>query len=97
MAEANELLTKFKKSIGDLSGDTALDDYYTNCLTQAQAMLTSEDISATVLETDVGEFATILCAELIMTQKNLADNSTLTLLRNILTAKTKAERCNDDG
>lgn len=92
-----ELLAKFKKSIGDLSGDTALDEYYKNCLTQAQALLSSEDISETVLSTEVGEFATILCAELLMSQKSLADNSTLTLLRNILTAKTKGERCNNDG
>lgn len=88
----SELLAMFKKSIGDLSDSTELDDYYSNFLTMAQSQLKAEDISDTVLATDLGNFATVLCAKLLMNDESVADNSTLILLRNLLTAQTKGER-----
>jgi hypothetical protein len=88
----SELLAMFKKSIGDLSDSTELDDYYSNFLIMAQAQLKAEDISDTVLATDLGNFATVLCAKLLMNDESVADNSTLILLRNLLTAQTKGER-----
>ena len=87
-----ELLAMFKKSIGDLSPGAGLDDYYTNFLYMAKAQLEAEDISEMTLASELGQFATVLCAQLIMNDKSTADNSTLILLRNILTAQTKGER-----
>ena len=90
-----ELLAMFKKSIGDLSQDTSLDSYYTNYLTMAEAQLQAEDISQSVLNTELGRFATVLSAQLLMNDKSIADNSTLILLRNLLTAQTKGERIDE--
>jgi hypothetical protein len=90
-----ELLAMFKKSIGDLSQDTSLDSYYTNYLTMAEAQLQAEDISLSVLDTELGRFATVLSAQLLMNNKSIADNSTLILLRNLLTAQTKGERLDE--
>lgn len=87
-----ELLAMFKKSIGDLTPGTELDDYYKNFLYMAKAQLEAEDISEMVLASDLGQFATVLCAQLLMSDKSTADNSTLILLRNMLTARTKGER-----
>lgn len=87
-----ELLAMFKKSIGDLSDDNSLNDYYENFLIVAQAQLKAEDISDEVLETDLGNFAIVLYAKLLMNDESVADNSTLILLRNLLTAQTKGER-----
>ena len=92
-----ELLAMFKKSIGDLSEDVELDDYYITFLTMAQAQIKAEDVSETVLVTDLGKFAVVLCAKLLMNDESTADNSTLILLRNLLTAATKGERHNVDG
>lgn len=86
-----ELLAMFKLSIGNLSG-TELDTFYTVFIQQAQAILRAEDISGTALDGDLGKFATVLCAQLIMENKSLADNATLILLRSMLTAQTKGER-----
>ena len=88
-----ELLAMFKQSIGDFSESIEMDGYYTNFLTMAKAQLEAEDISATALGTDLGRFATVLSAQLLMNDKSTADNSTLILLRNLLTAQTKGERC----
>ncbi len=87
-----ELLAMFKKSIGDLSDDNSLNDYYENFLIMAQSQLKAEDISDEVLATDLGSFAIVLCAKLLMNDESVADNSTLILLRNLLTAQTKGER-----
>lgn len=87
-----ELLAMFKKSIGDLSESVELDNYYATFLTMAQAQLKAEDISETVLETKLGHFAIVLFAKLLMNDESTADNSTLILLRNLLTAQTKGER-----
>lgn len=92
MSVSNELLAMFKKSIGDLSSGTDLDDYYTTYLTAAAAQLSAEDISPSALSSDLGGFAVVLCAQLIMDGKSTADNSTLILLRNLLSAQSKGER-----
>lgn len=87
-----ELLAMFKKSIGDLSSDSGLNDYYGNFIIMAQAQLSAEDISEVALATDLGRFAIVLCAKLLMNNEDTANNSTLMLLRNLLTAQTKGER-----
>jgi len=87
-----ELLAMFKKSIGDLSASAELDDYYSNFLAMAKAQLAAEDISEAALGTDLGRFAVVLSADLLMHNKSIADNSSLQLLRNLLTAQTKGER-----
>lgn len=88
----DELLAMFKGSIGDLSDNMDLDDYYLTHLTMAKAQLIEEDISESNLESDIGKFAIVLSAKLLMNNESIADNSTLTLLRNLLTAKTKGDR-----
>jgi hypothetical protein len=88
----NELLAMFKKSIGDLSNDTSLDGYYENFLIMAKAQLLAEDISPSVLDSELGRFATVLSAQAIMNKQSIADNPTLSLLRNLLAAQTKGER-----
>ena len=88
---AQELLAMFKKSIGDLTNSTDMDEYYTNFLMQAQSILQAEDISESVLNTDLGKVAVVFAAQLLMDGKDIANNPTLTLMRNILTAQTKAE------
>jgi len=40
----------------------------------------------------LGQFATVLCARLLMDGQSTADNSTLGLLRTLLSAQTKGER-----
>ena len=90
MSVSQELLAMFKRSIGDLSSSSDMDDYYTNFLMMAQAQLKAEDIEN--ITTELGQFAVVLCAELLMNKKSTADDSTLILLRNLLTAQTKGER-----
>lgn len=86
------LLAMFKNSIGDLSGGTELDNYYKNFILMAKTQLTAEDISDTQIDTELGQFATVLSAQLLMNNKDIADNPTLTMLRNLLAARTKGER-----
>lgn len=88
----SELLAMFKKTIGDLSTSTELDDYYNNFITIAKASLLAEDISEDVLETEVGMAAIVLYAEKLMDKEGIADNPTLNLLKNLLSAQTKGER-----
>lgn len=87
-----ELLAMFKKSIGDFSPGTELDDYYTNFLIMAQSQLEAEDISVSSLESNLGKFAIVLTAQQIMNDKSIADNNTIILLKNLLVAQTKGER-----
>jgi len=88
----SELLAMFKKTIGDLSTSTELDDYYKNFITIAKASLLAEDISEDVLDTEVGMAAIVLYAEKLMDKEGIADNPTLNLLKNLLSAQTKGER-----
>ncbi len=91
----NELLAMFKLTIGDRSPDTTLDDYYENFLNMAAEQLKSNDISDEVLATKLGQSAVVLWAEALMNKKDIAGDSTLTLLRNTLAAQTKGERYAD--
>ena len=88
----SELLAMFKKTIGDLSTSTELDDYYNNFITIAKASLLAEDISEDVLDTEVGMAAIVLYAEKLMDKEGIADNPTLNLLNNLLSAQTKGGR-----
>lgn len=87
-----ELLAMFKKSIGDFSQGTELDEYYTNFLILSQSQLEAEDISVLSLESNLGKFAIVLTAQQIMNDKSIADNNTIILLKNLLVAQTKGER-----
>ena len=87
-----ELLAMFKRSIGDLSDSAEMDEYYINLLSQAQAVLQAEDISESVLNTDLGKVAVVFAAQLLMDGKDIANNPTLNLMRISLSAQTKAER-----
>lgn len=87
-----ELLAMLKKSIGDLSDSTELDEYYNNILAMATADLSTDDISDTVLASDMGQVTTVLYAQLLINNQDIATNSTLTLLKNKLSAMTKGER-----
>lgn len=88
----SELLAIFKKTIGDLSTSTELDDYYNNFITIAKSSLLAEDISEDVLDTEVGMAAIVLYAEKLMDKEGIADNPTLNLLKNLLSAQTKGGR-----
>lgn len=88
----SELLAMFKKTIGDLSTSTELDDYYNNFITIAKASLLAEDISEDVLDTEVGMAAIVLYAEKLMDKEGIADSPTLNLLKNLLSAQTKGGR-----
>lgn len=88
----SELLAMFKKTIGDLSTSTELDDYYKNFITIAKSSLLAEDISEDVLDTEVGMAAIVLYAEKLMDKEGIADNPTLNLLKNLLSAQTKGGR-----
>jgi hypothetical protein len=89
----DELLKMLKLSLGDLDiNNTELDDYYRNKLLQAQVDLEQDDISESVLATDLGQVAICVYAQLLVQDKDIATNSTLTLLKNTLATKTKGER-----
>lgn len=88
----SELLAMFKKTIGDLSTSTELDDYYNNFITIAKASLLAEDISEDVLDTEVGMAVIVLYAEKLMGKEGIADSPTLNLLKNLLSAQTKGGR-----
>jgi hypothetical protein len=88
----SELLAMFKKTIGDLSTSTELDDYYKNFITIAKSSLLAEDISEDVLDTEVGMAAIVLYSEKLMDKEGIADNPTLNLLKNLLSAQTKGGR-----
>ena len=88
----SELLAMFKKTIGDLSTSTELDDYYNNFIAIAKASLLAEDISEDVLDTEVGMAAIVLYAEKLMDKEGIADSPTLNLLKSLLSAQTKGGR-----
>lgn len=91
----DELLERFKKSIGDLNlEDDTMDDYYTNFLEMAQSDLVSDDISVVQLKSTLGMALTVLYAKALMNDENIASNQTITLLRNKLSLMTKGDRVN---
>lgn len=95
--DVSGLLKKFKLSIGDLTPitTTELDEYYTNFLKMAAAQLQSDDISDTVLASELGSTAIVLCAKALMEGADIATDTTLNLIRNTLSVQTKGERYAD--
>lgn len=90
-----ELLAMFKRSIGRLDGGTELDGYYNELLATAKADLSTDDISESVLATDIGKYAVIIYAKLLMDDGDIANNATLNVLRGKLTSITRGERYAD--
>lgn len=90
------LLDKFKISIGDITpGNNGLDGFYEEQLTQAAAILRSNDISESVLSSELGKAAIVMYAKTLMDGKDVATDSTCVLLRNTLSVQTKGERYAD--
>lgn len=86
------LLRKFKLSVGDLNfEENPLDEYYKNFLVQATADLIEDDISAERLEGELGQSLICLYAEALMNKTDIANNSTITLLKNKLAINTKGD------
>jgi len=91
-----DLLTMFRSSIGDLSTSTDMDSYYQNFLDMAKNELITDDISDTIIETETGKLTTVLYAQLLMNDKDIATNPSLLLLRNKLSTMTKGERVEEE-
>lgn len=92
MSVSEELLEKYKKSIGDLNSDFTQDDYYTNFLEQAIADLITDDISEEQLNSELGKAVTILYAKALMNETDIATNQTISLLRNKLSLLSKGDK-----
>lgn len=87
------LLAKFKLAIGDLTPGTELDTYYTEKLDAAQAIIAANDISDSILATELGMSAIVLQAQVLMGNVDADEgNRTIILMRNTLSAQTKGER-----
>lgn len=93
--DVKPLLPKFKLTIGDLTPSSDLDDYYLNFLKMAAASLCENDISETVLQTELGNSAVVLYAKALLNEKDVATDQTLILLRNTLSVQTKGNRYAD--
>ena len=61
----------------------------------AKEQILPNDISETVLDSELGASAIILYAKALMNEKDVATDPTLILLINTLSAKTKGERYAD--
>lgn len=92
MSVDSNLLTQFKKTIGDFDDGTELNDYYTNFLNMAIADLNTDDISDEVLNGELGRACIILFAEALMNKQDIATIPTITTLRNKLATMTKGNR-----
>lgn len=90
---SDNLLKLYKQSIGDLNADgNPLDDYYKGFLIAAVSDLENDDISKKQLDSELGQFTTCLIAEALMNKTDIANNSTITLLKNKLSILTKGDR-----
>lgn len=87
-----KLLESLKKSLGVLIDDNSSDAFYEKKLEIAQYDLESEDVSKTVLDTDIGRATQILYAQALIEKKDIATHSTIIFLKNKLSAMTKGER-----
>lgn len=93
----SDVLTTFKLTIGDLTPTTQNDTYYQNFIDQAKAQLLADDIDEEILtETELGQSAIVLVAEALMEKRDVANDPTLLLLKNTLSAKTKGKRYAND-
>ena len=87
-----DLLKLYKQSIGDLNDNrNPLDDYYKGFLIAALADLGSDDITKERVDSELGMFTTCLIAEALMNKTDIANNSTITLLKNKLSIMTKGD------
>ena len=87
------LLAKFKFAIGALTPGTELDASYTEKLDTAQAIIAANDISDSILATELGMSAIVLQAQVLMGNVDADEgNRTIILMRNTLSAQTKGER-----
>lgn len=92
---SDNLLKLYKQSIGDLNADgNPLDEYYNGFLSTAYADLISDDISENQLKSDLGKAVVCLYAEALMNKTDIANNSTITLLKNKLSIMTKGDSAN---
>lgn len=92
MSVSDNLLKLYKQSIGDFNFENnPLDDYYSIFLTLAYADLSTDDISIANLETELGQSLICLYAEALMNKTDIANNSTITLLKNKLSLMTKGD------
>lgn len=90
------ILEQFKINIGDFGpSDANMDQYYNNFINNAIALLLNDDISSDVLDSDLGKATIVLYAEALMNKEDVANNSTITLLKNTLANKTKGDRIED--
>lgn len=92
-----QLLAKFKKSIGDMDNtNNPEDDYYKQFILMAYADLSSDDISQAQLESELGQSLIVLYAEQRMNGVDVASDKTIELLRNKLSLITKGEAYEKD-
>lgn len=92
-----QLLAKFKQSIGDMDVEsTAEDGYYKQFIEMAYADLSSDDISQTQLESELGQSLIVWYAEQRMNGVDIANDKTIELLRNKLSIMTKGEAYEKD-
>lgn len=93
MSVSEELLNKYKTSIGDMNKNEPLQDaFYKNFLSQAISDLITDDISENQLNSELGQALTILYAKALMNETDIATNPTISLLRNKLSILSKGER-----
>lgn len=88
----NQLLVKFKRSIGDMDvNNTSEDDYYKQFILMAYSDLVSDDISEENLTGELGQSLIVLYAEQRMNGVDIANDKTIELLRNKLSIMTKGD------
>lgn len=93
MSAEIDLLKTFRLSVGDLTPGSEMDAYYMSFLQSARVQLLADDVSESVLNSELGGVAVVALAEALMNKKDIAADQTIRLLKNTLSAKTKAERC----
>lgn len=87
-----KLLARFKRSIGDMdNGNKPEDVYYKPFIEMAYADLSSDDISETQLESELGQSLIVWYAEQRMNAVDIANDKTIELLRNKLSIMTKGD------
>ena len=92
---SEELMDMFKKSIGDFNDCELQNEYYRTFLVTAKSDLITDDISPTILDTPLGNALVVLYAEALMDKTDIANNPTISLLRNKLSLMTKGDRVTD--
>ena len=92
MSVSASLLKLYKQSIGDINFENnPLDEHYSIFLTLAYAELSTDDISIQNLESELGQSLICLYAEALMNKTDVANNPTITLLKNKLSLMTKGD------